>query len=201
MPLFRKKITCNKFFTYKTNTIDISGLSTGLSKSQIAGFDLKVGQFQLKPEFVTATDKLKELDMMQYSICQTIKNISDNSKRDDLLIQLADIKMQMLKIAQQPEKANEITQDMNKDKIITKGTEQIKTDTSQIKDLLLNNNTVEKALKILQTKMPNENAIIMFLSEYNQLTNDIQIGIKSYTSPEWRSLINRIMLFIDSKIK
>ncbi len=199
MAIFRKKMTCKKFFTYKTNTIDISGLTTGLNKGQVAGFDLKVGQFQLKPEYVKATDKLKELDMMQYSICQTIKNISDNSKRDDLLIQLADIKMQMLKIAQQPEKANEITQDT--DKVTKTGTEQTETDISQIKNLLLKNNSVEKALKILQIKMPNDNTIIMFLSEYNHLTNDIQIGINSYSSTEWRSFINRIMLFIDSKLK
>ncbi len=84
---------------------------------------------------------------------------------------------------------------------ITKKTEQKETNISQIKYLLLNNNTVEKALKMLRTKMPDNNSIIMFLSEYNQLTNDIQIGIKSYTGSEWRSLLNRIMLFIDSKLK
>ncbi len=107
MPLFRKKIICKKFYTYRTNTIDISGLTTGLSTEQAAGFDLKVGQFKLSPEFTKASNKLQELDLMQYSICQSIKNISDNSKRDELLIKLVDIKMQMLKIAQQTNETNE----------------------------------------------------------------------------------------------
>ncbi len=102
MALFKKKITCKKFYTYKTNTIDISGLSAGLSSEQTADFDFKVGQFKLNPEFVKASNKLQELDLMQYSICQSIKNISNNSKRDELLVKLVDIKMQMLKIAQQP---------------------------------------------------------------------------------------------------
>lgn len=72
---------------------------------------------------------------------------------------------------------------------------------SDIKTLLGNNNTVEKALIYLRKTLPNENAIIIFYSEFNQLINDIQIGIIHYTSPEWRSLIHRIMLFIDSKLK
>ncbi len=107
MELFKKRITCKKFYTYKTNTIDISGLSTGLSSEQTAGFNFKVGEFKINPEFVKASNKLQELDLMQYSICQSIKNISSNSKRDELLVRLVDIKIQMLKIAQQPNLVND----------------------------------------------------------------------------------------------
>lgn len=198
MKLFPKKIICKKFFTYKTNTIDISGLSTGLSNEQLAGFNINVGQFKLKPEYVEASEKLQELDLMQYSICQTIKNISDNMKRDELLVRLAEIKMQMLSIVQNPDKApeNEIhNSNLKFKKIVT-----IQAKNSEIKELLMDNNTVGDALNLLREILPSENIVIMFLSEYNQLTDEIQKGIKSYSNPEWRSLINRIMLFVDSKI-
>jgi len=191
MSIFRKKIICKKFFTYKTRTIDISGLSAGLSKEQLSGLSLKVGEFHLKPEFVKASERLQELDMLQFSLCQTIKNIDNSSKQDELLIELAQLKMQMLKIAQQP-------QTINNSKNLNKTMEENKS-LAAIKELLVDNNTVKDALNLLRKEMPNENSLIMLTQEYKQLQSDIMIGIKDYTSMEWRSLINKIMLFIDSK--
>jgi len=68
-----------------------------------------------------------------------------------------------------------------------------------IKPLLLNNNKVIEALDYLRKSFPNDNTLIIFYSEYNQLINDIQIGIKSYSNPEWKNLINRILMYIDEK--
>ncbi len=116
MGFFSRKIECEKFFTYKTNSLNISGLSAGLSGEQVSGFDLKVGQFELDPKFVEASEKLKQLDMLQYSTCQTIRSISLEEKRDELLIKLAELKMQMLFIAQNPEKASEIVTSKTNDK-------------------------------------------------------------------------------------
>lgn len=197
MGLFDRKIKCEKFFTYKTNTIDISGLSAGLSSEQLTGIDLKIGQFKLDPKFVQASELLKQLDMLQYSTCQTISGISSKDKRDELLIKLAEIKMQMLYIAQNPEKAQELKSGNTINN--TANTEKMENNCKSIKNMLSDNKKVGTALNILQQKLPNENSVILFLSEFNQLSEEIQIGIKSYSSPEWRSLIHRITQFLDMK--
>lgn len=200
MGIFKKRIKCDKFFTYRTNTINVSGLSTGLTKDQLGDFDLKLGQFEIKPEYEKASEKLKELDLLQFTICQSIRNINNNSKRDDLLIQLVEIKMEMLKIAQRPQDFLKLSEDSSKGKNIENDVkEPEKNDKSQIKELLSNNNSVGEAIKRLRIKMPDENTIIMHLAEYNQLISDIQKGIRTFSSPEWNNLINRIILFVDSQ--
>jgi len=68
---------------------------------------------------------------------------------------------------------------------------------TKIKLLLLKTETVKQALQLLHEKLPNENTIIMFFSEYNQITSDIVKGLTTYNSVEWRSLVNRILGFID----
>ena len=196
MGLFERKIKCEKFFTYKTNTIDISGLSAGLTGEQVAAFDLKVGQFKLDPKFVEASELLQQLDMLQYSTCQTISGISSKGKRDELLIKLADIKMKMLLIAQNPERAKEIRLTENQ---ANSNTDNMNTTYSEIKNLLVDNKKVGEALKKLQNAIPNENTVIMFLSDYNQIMEEIENGLTNFNSTEWKSLKHRIMQFTDRK--
>lgn len=190
MNFLNRKIKCEKFFTYKTNTIDISGLSAGLTSEQIAGFDLKVGQFKLEPKFVKATELLQKLDMLQYSTCQTISGISSKEKRDELLEKLAGIKMNMLLIAQDPGNAKNIV--IPEFNIII-------TTHAKLKKLLTDNKKVGEALNILQNALPGENTIITFLGDYNNIIENIENGLSDFNSTEWRSLKHRIMLFIDRK--
>ncbi len=103
MPFFSPKPVCRKFFTYATKTLDFSGLSVGLSSSELADFDLKLGQFKLSPEFVKVSEKLMVMDLQQYDLCQTIANIRDKSERDRMFTQLAEIKMEMMRMAANPE--------------------------------------------------------------------------------------------------
>ncbi len=103
MGIFSQKPACRKFFTYATKTLDFSGLSAGLSSSELADFDVKLGQFKLSPEFVKVSEKLMLLDLQQYDLCQTIANISDRSERDRMFSQLAAIKMEMMRMAAHPE--------------------------------------------------------------------------------------------------
>jgi len=103
IPFFFSKPTCRKFFTYATKTIDFSGLSAGLSSSELADFDLKLGQFKLSPEFVKVSEKLMQMDMQQYDICQTISNIRDKNERDRKFSKLAEIKIEMMRMAAHPE--------------------------------------------------------------------------------------------------
>ncbi len=103
MGIFSQKPACRKFFTYATKTLDFSGLSAGLSSSELADFDVKLGQFKLSPEFVKVSEKLMLLDLQQYDLCQTIANITDRSERDRMFCQLAAIKMEMMRMAAHPE--------------------------------------------------------------------------------------------------
>ena len=103
MELFYRKPTCRKFFTYATKTLDFSGLSAGLSSSELADFDFQLGQFKLSPEFVKVSERLMLMDLQQYDLCQTIANIRDKSERDRMFSQLATIKMEMMRMAAHPE--------------------------------------------------------------------------------------------------
>ena len=103
MGLFSPKPTCRKFFTHATKTLDFNGLSAGPSSSELADFDVKLGQFRLSPEFVKVSDKLMLLDLQQYDLCQTIANTRDKSERDRMFSKLAEIKMEMMRMAAHPE--------------------------------------------------------------------------------------------------
>jgi len=110
MPFFSPKPTCRKFFIYATKTLDFSGLSAGLSSSELADFDFKLGQFKLSPEFVKVSEKLMLMDLQQYDLCQTIANIRDKSERDRMFSQLTEIKMEMMRMAAHPEVYEHSTQ-------------------------------------------------------------------------------------------
>jgi hypothetical protein len=103
MGFFSSRPTCRKFFTYETRTLDIKGLSAGISPSELGGIDFTLGQFRLSPEFVKVSEMLMRMDLQQYDLCQTISNISDRNERDRMFIQLAGIKMEMLRMAAHPE--------------------------------------------------------------------------------------------------
>ncbi len=103
MGLFSPKPTCRKFFTYATKTLDISGLSAGLSPADFGNFDFKLGQFKLSPEFVKVSEQLMLMDLQQHDLCQTIANIRDKSERDRMFSKLAEIKMEMMRMAANPQ--------------------------------------------------------------------------------------------------
>jgi len=103
MGFFPSKPRCRKFFTYETRTLDISGLSAGISPPEMGNFNFRLGQFRLSPEFVKVSQMLMRMDLQQYDLCQTIANISDKKERDRMFTQLAEIKMEMMRMAANPE--------------------------------------------------------------------------------------------------
>lgn len=197
MGIFDRKVKCEKFFTYKTNTIDLSGLSVGIPSEKLVGLDIKLGQFRLDPKFVEASELLQKLDILQFSTCQDISSISNKEKRDELLAKHAEIKMQMLLVVLNPEKAGTIK--LPEPIVTSILTNTVVSNCVDLKKMLSYNKNVGKVLNILQQKLPNENAVILFLSDYNQLSEEIQIGIKSFSGTEWKSLLYRIGQLIDMK--
>ncbi|HLO61294.1 MAG TPA: hypothetical protein VK179_21260 [Bacteroidales bacterium] len=108
MSIFSGKPECKKFFTYETRMLDIKGLKATLGPERMNQFDFGIGEVSIKPQFVEATEKLKELDFLQFSICSNIKQLSDNDPaKSQFIRQLIKTQIDMLKIAQNPQKLGE----------------------------------------------------------------------------------------------
>lgn len=69
----------------------------------------------------------------------------------------------------------------------------------ELKLMLTDYSNIKTILQVLRKKYPNHSELIILLSEYNHLKKEIFIGIKTYTSPEFRMLIFKIIQFIDSR--
>ena len=184
-----------------------------------------MGSLKIDPKYEKATNKLKELDMMQYSTCLSICNISDRKERDKLFVELAKLKMQMLRLAQNPELEEKQEQNTSKNVVNIKGDNYVviqgvgnstitvgddsdnppKSATpfnkENIKLLLGNNQTIDEAIELLQKALPANNELLIFQSQYNQLKSDIRKGIKSYSDPQWNSFMSRLLDFVDDAIK
>jgi len=122
-----------------------------------------------------------------------IQKLINHCEQEDKLLLLCEIliKLRPIKVKQFPCYKN-----FTNAKDIDKADNIINT-YKKIKLLLSKTETVKQALQLLHEKLPNENTIIMFFSEYNQITSDIIKGLTTYNSVEWRSLVNRILEFTD----
>lgn len=202
--MFGKKTECKKFFTYKSNTIDISGLASSLGSDKINNFDLKVGQFKISPEFVKVSEKLMELDMQQYDLCNTIKNISDRKKRDEMFIKLSEIKMQMFKIyknldeEKQNDKKKEIISMSKIDKIAVNGNDNIILQYVNGSNITINikqPSDMQYFLDIFKDHLSEIKALIEYMRTNDKTINDFSqlianpISITSQFTEQMRNLL------------
>jgi len=101
------KLRCTKHYTYIARKIDIKAITTSLKKQGVEVADVGIGEITIDPKYVTASDKLQELDLLQYALCGQIKGDSKKSPlREKLVEQYADALLNMMKIAKNPEKPN-----------------------------------------------------------------------------------------------
>lgn len=66
-----KKSSCERFFSYESKTVNISGLKLALKKNKKSN-EMDFGNFKKVSVPVEISDRLKELDFMQYIFCQKI---------------------------------------------------------------------------------------------------------------------------------
>jgi len=91
---------CKHFFTYETNTVNIKGITTKLRKAGDTIADIGVGEINIKPEYEKVSDRLKELDLRQWMICNQMKGLSKKDpERKKLIIENVTIFREMFKIA------------------------------------------------------------------------------------------------------
>lgn len=95
---------CAKFYSYKSNKIDIKAISSTLKK---AGSDIgvfSIGEISIDPKNVVASDELQKLDMLQFTACDQIRRLPKNdTSRVTLLRQQFNTLNAMLRIANNPD--------------------------------------------------------------------------------------------------
>jgi len=111
--MFSRKSKCKKFFKYSSTSLDVKGIASSIGKDG-STFGLNVGELSVDPKYKEVSDKLMELDVLQYSICNNIQLLSKNAKnRDKLIEELITIQTEMLLIAQNPEGYYESSKNTN----------------------------------------------------------------------------------------
>jgi hypothetical protein len=188
MSIFGNSNKCKKFFTYETRTLDIKGLSTIIGAEKVSAFNLGIGEISIKPYFLEASQKLQELDLLQFSICKNIQQLKDSdTNKAQLLKQLIETQIEMLKIAQNPEKsfiANS-TKDNQNDNLKKN---------SEFKDKIENcieQGNIKDALQYLKSILKERKNIVLFISQYNDLDELIKTGRLTKISPEYKDFIAR----------
>lgn len=101
-----KKNKCQRFFTYEKKNLNISGLSASIPKNTFVT-SVSLGQLSIKPEFEKVSERLQNLDLMQFSLCQEVANLDDGEKKQEIIAKIIDIKLEMMKMAQHPESYEE----------------------------------------------------------------------------------------------
>jgi len=180
--LFNKP-RCSKFFTYATKKIDIKGLSAGLPTGS-PDIGIKLGEITIEPEFVKVSELLMQKDQQQYDLCVTIANISDTAERDRKFSQLADIKMEMMRMAANPEayeNSAPVTKDIPKEQNPIDGKQILGNAGKNIMQLLDNPATIVEALQLAE-HLPYAGSD-RFL--FNQKLQKYSVGMSDYERLNW----------------
>lgn len=69
---------CEKFYSYKTNKIDVQGINLKLKSQGVDVADFGVGNVTVDPKVITPSDKLQLLDMQQYELCKLLNSFPEN---------------------------------------------------------------------------------------------------------------------------
>ena len=91
---FNKKIKCKSFYNVQSRTVDLKGLQVGL----VQKINIGLTSFIVDTKYQEASEHLRTLDLLQYSISNDINGISDQNQRDKLLKKLIETKSQMIEI-------------------------------------------------------------------------------------------------------
>jgi len=86
---------CLKFVDYQNKTINTNGINL-----RIFGQSVGVGATNVAPIMREASDKLQKLDLLQYNICEQLKNIKTDFMREKLQAQYTNLLMQMMQLQQ-----------------------------------------------------------------------------------------------------
>lgn len=101
---FGCSLKCSKFYTYNAKKVDLTGISTSLKKAGVEIANIGVASIVIDPKYVTASEKMQELDLLQNTLCGQIKGLPRKSDlRKKLVEQYGKVLLDMIQIAQHPE--------------------------------------------------------------------------------------------------
>ncbi|MFC6265638.1 hypothetical protein [Flavobacterium panici] len=95
-------VKCSKFYTYSAKKIDLKGITLKLKSQGVDLGDVGIAEVSIDPKYVVANNKLQELDLLQYAMCNQINGLSKGSIRDNAIVNYTKVLEEMLKIAQNP---------------------------------------------------------------------------------------------------
>lgn len=93
-------LSCSRQYSYKLSKVDIKGISAKLKKAGVEYADFGVTDITIDPKQIIASEKLQQLDMLQFSVCQQIKSLSNDSLTLTLKTKYVNALIEMMKIAQ-----------------------------------------------------------------------------------------------------
>jgi len=193
MNLFGTSHKCKKFFTYESKTLNIKGLAAKVGSEKFDNFNLSIGEIEIKPQYVEATQKLQELDLLQFSICSNIQQLKDTDpNKPTLLKTLIETQILMLRIAQNPEKHTQSISEKALDLNIT-----ARNNDNQFINNLIEKGEIKTALQNLKNSLSDKKIIVLFMSQYNDLENLMNTGILTKTSVEYKDFVSRLHSYIN----
>jgi len=109
---------CKQFFVYDTKKVNIKGISAKL-KAEGVPIDASVGEISVDPKFVEVSDKLKQLDLLQFSLCSQINELSkiDTASTREIRLKYINTLQSMMLIAQKRDTISVHIQTVNGDVI------------------------------------------------------------------------------------
>ena len=84
---------CVKFVDYQNKTVNTKGLNL-----QVFGQPVGVGATEVSSIQRAASDKMQQLDLLQFNICEQMKNIKTDFMREKLQAQYTNLLMQMMNL-------------------------------------------------------------------------------------------------------
>jgi len=92
------KKQCEHFFSYESKTVNVAGLKSRLKKNE-KSHDVSFGDFQVVKVPIEVSERLKELDLMQYVFCQKIKELDkDDPDKNRLQKEVINIYIEIVRL-------------------------------------------------------------------------------------------------------
>jgi hypothetical protein len=92
--IFSKKIKSKRFYDEKKKTLDVAGLRVAIPEK----FDIDLKTFKLDTEHYEVSERLQELDLLQFNMANYVNAISDQNTRDLKIKEIVEVQTEMLKI-------------------------------------------------------------------------------------------------------
>ncbi|CAC9973651.1 hypothetical protein [Flavobacterium panici] len=184
---------CDNFFSYESRSLDIKGLTKKIeSKEKIS--NLNVGSITLKKDFVEVSERLKELDILQYSLCSQLKSFNGTTEEKNALIaKNSETIREMLKIAQQSSDLPESQQN----RLLVGYKQELSSNHQVLIELLKNTEIILKYASLIADTTCLRNKRIKILSTlfpYQNIETNVKISPRDLAKNAFSEIVSKELL-------